>query len=204
MNLQLTRVLLLGLGCTILASADQVEFSLTTSVSETPPDLTFFGNSGITGTTNNAGFLALSDLGTFTLNLSGQDVNNYNGDTFTLNLFFTAPHGIQGGNTFKAVVTGQVQNENQSSLVIDFGPTKTFTFVDGSRIGGFDLTIDEVTLRIPHNKHAEEVTQVLTGSIKNAWDPVTPTTVPEPVSIVLLGTATVLIAAKFRGQTRKS
>ena len=206
MKHQLMRVLLLGFGCTILASADQVQFSLSTSgdfSSGTPSNLGFSGNTGITGTTDNAGFLALSNLGTFTLSKPDRAADNYDGSTFTLNLFFVAPAGIDGQTVFNAALTGTV-NTQLGSVLIDFGPAQTFHFNDGIQSGGFDLTINDLSLTIPHS-NTLTVSQILQGSINNAYDPPVGTDpVPEPVSIVMLGSATLLIAAKYRKQIRKN
>jgi hypothetical protein len=201
------RLLLLGLGCALLASADEVQFSFSTTgsfSSGTPSDLSFSGigtasAAGYTGTTS-GGALTLSNLGTLTLKKPSQGSDNYSGDTFTLNLIFFAPTGVGTPTTFNAALSGTV-NTQQGSVLIDFGPAKTFHFSNAFASGGFDLSINDLTLNIPHDD-TTRVTQILKGGIANAYDP--PAAVPEPVSIVLLGSVTLLVSAKLRRQVRKS
>jgi hypothetical protein len=204
------RLLLLSFGCTLLASADEVTFSLSTSgtfSSGTPSDLRFDGigttsTAGFTGTTV-GGSLSWSNLGTFTVRKPEGGADNYGG-TFTLNLFFFDPVGIITPTGFTAPLTGTVNNQ-QGSVVIDFGPTQTFHFSNSDASGGFDLSISDLTLTIPHDRNTTSVSQVLTGSITNAYDPPIDTApVPEPGSIVLLGGVTLLVVGKIRRLQRQS
>ena len=205
MRSQFKRLLLFGLGCALLASADEMQFSLSTTgsfSSGTPSDLSFSGigtasAAGYTGTTS-GGALTVSNLGTLTLKKPSQGSDNYSGDTFTLNLIFFAPTGIGTPTTFNASFSGTV-NTQQGSVLIDFGPTKTFHFSNAFASGGFDLSINDLTLNIPHDD-TTRVTQILKGGIMNAYDPPVDSAVPEPVSIVLLGSATLLVSAKLRRQ----
>jgi hypothetical protein len=180
-----------------LASADVVGFSLSTAgsfSSGTPKDLAFSG-SEFSGYSDEGGSLILGDLGTFTLTRpsQGADVYHPNSDTFTLELEFLGPLGVQGDTVFDATLQGRV-NRNHGSVFIDFGPTRYFTFKNPVASGGFDLTIDDITLALPDDDSVYSLG--LTGSITNAFDP--PATVPEPQAVLLLGTAALLIGSAFR------
>ena len=209
MILRLTRLLMLSLSCTFLASADEVLFSFSTTGSfslGTPSDLAFLGIGtgsvpGFTGMTA-GNTLSLSNLGTFALTKPGRSADDYTGDTFTLDLSFFAPSGIDGLTMFDAQLTGSV-NKNLGTLHIDFGPTKNFQFDNDSGSGAFDLSINDLTLTVPKDG-TTTVSQVLTGNITNAFDPQTDATpAPEPASIVLLSGAALLVAAKLRFRMRK-
>lgn len=185
-------LLLTGLAC-----ADEskiVDFSLSTTgtfSSSVDRDVAFHGYQGFTGATSPDGFLMLGDLGTFTLTrpAKGADVYNSKSDTFTLDLAFSSPTGIQGPTVFDASIKGEV-NRKQGSVFIDFGPAQTFKFSTPSVSGSFDLTIDDVTLDLRNG--AGVVSDILTGQITNANDP--PAPLPEPQSIALLITALMLTA----------
>jgi hypothetical protein len=195
------RTLLLGLIGVFLAQADDVQFSLSTSgffSSGTPADLAFAG----IGTETPQGFgptfdgsLALTDLGAFTLfkptHGNGADVYR---DAFTLDLFFFFPTGLGGQAPFLATFTGTLKgtvNTQQGSVFIDFGPAQTISYNNSVSSGSFDLTIDDLTLNIPHDGTPSK-TAFLTGIVTNFSDPVTDT--PEPRPTVLLGAALALAA----------
>src|SRR2546421_415168 len=113
------------------ARADEVTLSGSTTGSVTGvPQLTFTGHA-FTGTTA-LGFGALSgsnNLGT--LSLSTSSLQSVSG-SFALNVTFTAPTGITGGqgSTYTATITGTVSpNVNQGGVFVHFNsPTQTFTF----------------------------------------------------------------------------
>jgi hypothetical protein len=196
----LLRLVLLGFMCVFLGCADTVVLSpvvlsMSTSgnfSSGTQPDLSFVGRVGFGGTTD-GGSLTLSNLGVFTLLKPDTGADTYH-DEFSLILTFLAPLGIDGkpDATFDATLKGTV-NTQKGSLLIDFGPAQTFTYRNNSNSGSFDLAIDDLTLAIPHDG-TSSVSQILTGRISNAVDPPVDIAgqVPEPLSIVLLGTAIVL------------
>lgn len=207
-RLPLVHLMLFAFIGVFLAHADEMQFSLSTSGSfspGSPGDLSFAGIGtaslqGFTGTTT-GGSLTLTDLGTFTLQKPTHGADPYH-DSFNLDLVFFLPsgisYGIVGHTAFDAAVTGAV-NTQQGWVRIGFGPTQHFTFRNSVGSGSFDLTINDLTLHIPHDDTAS-VTQPLTGSIGNASDP--PADVPEPVSIVLLGTTMVLAATMARRRRR--
>ena len=206
MFLRITPLMLLGLASSFLASADEVSFSLSTAGSfsaETPSDLSFVGIGGFTHTTV-AGTLALTDLGAFTLKKPSHAAEHY-ADTFTLDLIFSVPDGIDGQTpfhaAFDAALSGTV-NTQHGSVLIDFGPAKTFAFRNATGSGVFDLSIDDLTLTLPRGD-TDTVSQVLTGAITGATDPpVDSTSVPEPLSAALVVTVAVLVVGRIRRQTR--
>lgn len=170
------------------ARADEVTISGTTSGSSTVPQLTFAGNS-FTGTTF-MGVGALSganNLGTLTLNPSaGQLVAG----TFTLNVTFTVPAGIQGGqgSSFTAQITGSVSPvANQGGVFVDFVNTpQTFTFNNGTTSGTFTLTLADLFVQTGQSAQ-------ITAGITGQQEPI-----PEPMTMLLLGTGLAGVAAKVR------
>jgi hypothetical protein len=174
-----------------------VPFTLSTTgsfSSGTPKNLAFYGAT-LSGETDEDGFLALGNLGTFTLTEPDKGTKNFHpkSDTFELDLTFLAPLGIKGSTVFDATLTGKVKRDG-GSVFIDFGPIQSFTFKNDTASGGFDLTLNDITLKLSDDEH--DVSQVLTGKITNAFDP--PAAVPEPQAVVLLATVVLLTSLVLR------
>lgn len=170
-----------------------------------------YSNSTFSGTTAN-GFLGIggnpavapaqnvNNLGSFTLASTPQV---YDGNTFTLRVTFTAPEGIAGSNTqlFTAVLTGTVRSDTDGGVRIDFDNTPiTFTFNDTNcgpttvpgqqttcGAGSFQFRVNDLSINPGQ-------TAALSGDILGANQ----TTIPEPATMILLGTGLAGIAAKVR------
>jgi hypothetical protein len=175
-------------GC--VASAHAAELTLsgnTTGTVTGVTPLTFTGNV-FTGTTAlNIGSLSgTNSLGTFSLGTA--PISLLSG-SFTLNLTFTAPTGIAGGQaaTYNASITGSVSpNVDQGGVLIDFGSPQTFTFSNGLGSGSFTLTIADLFVQTGRSAN---VTAGFTG-------PFSP--VPEPATLALLSIGLVGVALKLR------
>ena len=177
-----------------------------------------YSNSTFAGTTAN-GFRGLggnanpgsnfNNLGSFSLSTAP---NTYN-SSFTLQVTFTAPQGINGSNqaTFTATLTGTVRSDNQGGIFLDFNNTpQLFTFVDTNcepdptgGVPGQQTTCGTGSFFFGVNDLAIDPGQTvsLTGQITGAQQ----TTIPEPMTMILFGTGLTGIAAAARKRrNRKS
>jgi hypothetical protein len=180
-----------------IARADEVTISgSTTGAIAGVPQLTFAGNNFFTGTTAlGVGSLSgANNLGTFALSTSPLQAV---AGTFTLNVTFTAPTGIAGGQgtTYTATILGSVApNVNQGGVNIHFtAPQQVFTFNNAAAAGTFSLTVPDIFVQ---SGNSATLTAGITG---NQQAP----PIPEPATLILLGTGVTGIAAKLRKRRKR-
>jgi len=178
-----------------IARADEVTISGSTSGSVTGvPQLTFTGNASFAGTTalgigSLSGANSLGSL--FLVTAPTQPLNG----SFTLNVSFTAPTGINGGQgaIYTAIITGSVSpNLDQGGVNILFNnPSQLFTFNDGTNNGTFSLTVPNLFVQ---TGRSAQLTAGITGQQTAV--------VPEPTTLLLMGTGLTGVMAKLRQRRR--
>ena len=135
-----------------------------------------------------------NNLGSFSLEPNSGTLNG----TFTLTVNFTAPAGIAGpgSGVFTATVTGTVGPSGTGGATIFFDAasrSQVFTFSNSNGTGSFTLTLPDF-VGVNSGK-----TIALSGIITGAQQ----TAIPEPATMILLGTGLAGVAAGAR-RRRKS
>ena len=182
--------LLVILGATYSsARADEVTISGSTAGATSVPFLGFTGNQFIGTTALGIGSLSgPNNLGQLSLATAPLELI---GGIFQLNITFTAPTGIAGGQgtDYIATVLGSVSpNVDQGGVNIHFqNPTQTFTFSDGVNTGSFSLTVADLFVQTGRSAN---LTAGFTGQQAPA--------IPEPATLLLLGSGITGIAVKLR------
>ena len=143
----------------------------------------------------------VNNLGAFSLAITPA---TYTGNTFSLRVTFSAPEGITGGGSpiFSATLTGTVTSDpNSGGVRIDFDNTPILlTFSDtncgATTIPGQQTTCGTGSFLFSVNDLSIDPGQIasITGQIESAQQ----TTIPEPTSMLLLGTGLIGAAGAAR------
>jgi hypothetical protein len=158
-------------------------------------------------------------LGTFILNgctfVPGSPCDDIFNHTFTLKMTFTVPSTVPGSADIEAAISGTIGRSgnspnihNGSSLTIDFDNALhhlTYSNGPGGSFGGFDIRINDVDAIGPFSNSSSQfpVERQVNGQILNLTQEFS-TSVPEPSTMLLLGSGLLLLGRSLRKKESNS
>ncbi|MFN7947563.1 MAG: PEP-CTERM sorting domain-containing protein [Blastocatellia bacterium] len=191
--------------CTIAAFGDPVTFVATTSgtfsvagcaactasgssITSGGTTITFSSanpalNVTLVGPTENGPNSSIVYLGTFTASPGTASGVSFNNAAFTLGVNFTMPGDTGPPKTFSATLSGLITT-NASTTVLHWTSPTTLTFISPTA-GTFTLVVEPVT---PINNPGDAPLHIRAALIYTNPSAVSAAEIPEPATLVLLGT----------------
>ena len=155
-----------------------------------------------------AGTLGFNNLGS--LSLAAGSSFTFTGNTFALRITFTVPSSVVGntsGNNssvFSALLTGQVTSapgDVGGAQVTFTTPAQTFAFGSGAGAGTFVLSVNNTSVT---QGRLVPITGQITGAQLLSGQDIPFSTVPEPATVVLMGSGLVGVALAGLGRRKRN
>lgn len=125
-----------------------------------------------------------------------KDAPNFSGGTVSLSVSFSVPSDVNP-QTFSGTLSGTLTQDASGALFVKWDTSKPLTFVSASA-GTFVITIETQT---PVNPPSSPDASRIRGTIQLISGPVA--AVPEPASLVLLGSGLLGLTAALRKKKRE-